>query len=70
MESLEKLIGLPLNIVEDRLKKNGKKVIVKTNSLPKIKTDYQLVTLVKVVDEDHVEITVGDFLINIENKIK
>ena len=70
MEGFEELIGLPLDVALGKLKQIGKEVKVKVNSLPKIQTDYQLITSVKLIDENLVEVTVGDFLINIENKIK
>ena len=70
MEGLEELIGLPLSVAQGKLKQMGKEVKVKVNSLPKIQTDYQLVTSVKELNNSMVEVTVGDFFINIENKIK
>ena len=70
MESFEKYVGKPLSLVCDELEKEGKKVVIKKNSITKIQTDYELVVLVKPINDSEVEVVVGDFLINIENKIK
>ena len=70
MESLfEKYIGEPLDKVIKELEDKGFNVVVKENSLAKIKTDYKLVTLVKPLGANEVLVLCGDFLINIESKI-
>lgn len=69
MEQLDCFIGKPLEVVKKELDNKGYNVIVKENSLSKIKTDYQLVVLAKKISETEIELIVGDFLINIENKI-
>ena len=69
MEDLKKYIGEPLLAAKIDLEKQGFSVVVKKNSLPKIKTDFELVVFAKQLNEKEVELIVGDFLINIENKI-
>lgn len=69
MENLNELIGEPLEIAQKKLEEKGYEVVVKINSLPKIQTDYKLVTLARKLNDKEVELIVGDFLINIENKI-
>lgn len=68
--NFECYIGEPLEKVKKELEEKGYKVLLCENSLPKIKTDYKLVTLVKPVGEKDVMVLFGDFLINIENKIE
>ena len=55
--------------VLDMLENKGFEVIVKYNSLPKIQTDYKLITLARKIGDNKIELIVGDFLINIESKI-
>jgi len=69
MEQLDCFIGQPLEVIKKELENKGYKVVVKENSLPKIQTDYKLVVLAKKLSETEIELIVGDFLINIENKI-
>ena len=66
---LEKYLGEPLEKVKKELEEQGFKVLVNENSLMKIQTDYKLVVSIKKQDNKVVELIVGDFLINIENKI-
>ena len=68
--NFESYIGEPLEKVKKELEEKGYNVILKENSLPKIKTDYKLVTLVKLLEGNNVMVLFGDFLINIENKIE
>ena len=70
MEDFSIFIGEPLSIVKEKLENEGFKVKVNKNSLPKIKTDYELVVNINKLNEKDLELIVGDFLINIENKIK
>jgi len=69
MEQLDSFIGKPVDVVKTELESKGYKVVVKENSLPKIQTDYKLIVLAKNIDDKVIELIVGDFLINIENKI-
>ena len=66
---LDCFIGKPLNIVKQELENKGFIVKVSENSLSKIQTDYKLVVSLKLLSEKEIELIVGDFLINIENKI-
>ena len=70
MENFDSFIGKPLPIVKKHFEDLGYKVTVTKNSLTKIQTDYELVVSMRKLNEKEVELIVGDFLINIENKIK
>ena len=52
MENLNELIGEPLEIAQKKLEEKGYKVVVKINSLPKIQTDYKLVTLARKLNDN------------------
>lgn len=69
MENFDCFICKPLPIVKKDLEELGYKVVVTKNSLTKIKTDYELVVSIRKLKEKELELIVGDFLINIENKI-
>ena len=49
--NFECYIGEPLEKVKKELEEKGYKVLLCENSLPKIKTDYKLVTLVKPIGD-------------------
>ena len=61
-------IGRPINDVKSELENQGVVVNVIKNSKPKIKTDYELVVSVKSVGDNKVDVIVGDFLVNIEDR--
>jgi len=65
---LIKFTGMPLNNAVQQLEKLGLNVKVFKYSKPKIKTDYELVVKARMLSETEVELIVGDFLINIEDR--
>lgn len=59
------LIGQPLNLVRTGLEEKGYQVVIKEFSKPKMKTDTQLVIKADKLNDNTVELIVGDFLIDL-----
>lgn len=63
--NFDDFIGMPLTTAKVNLEKQGFIVQVLKSSKPKIKTDSELVIVVKQIGDKQVLLVVGDFLINI-----
>lgn len=61
-------MGLPVKVAKEKLEKAGCSVSIIKNSMPKIRTDAELVVSVKDLGNNQVLLIVGDFLINVEGK--